>query len=259
MHFELKNFSPVKGKTINIRSENHGSDHVIAVDWAVSMEVPNTFLNKLDSALLPMFYKPAEQEGDAAAAQPQLEGVEEVSSLPLLRSTNVKFPLALNFEFVGYQVTVDRGLGGKSNLVMLEAKVNKFTVDCKEGGTAVVSFRIQATGLNEETRGQLSSYIKGATTAIALKPPEMKQEPIDGTQGHPGAKVPQEGSGEPGNAWPFPKDQKKAKAAPATGNEAGDAFAAAEADGKNKPADEVPPAPKKRGGKKPSLKVVEAA
>lgn len=189
--FELRTFTPVKGKTINIRSENHGSEHVPAVDWAVAMEVPNTALALLGPELLDQHYM-AVENADEEGQQGRLDGVEAVSPKPLLRSHNLKYPVGLNHDLAGYQLTVDRGLGGKSNLVLLECKVNKVTIDCKEGGTVVIAFRIQATHVNEEVRGQLSSYIKGATTSIALKPPEMKQDPIDGTgaefaKDHPGA------------------------------------------------------------------------
>lgn len=186
--FAIDLFQTVKGRTVNIRSENHGSEHVICMDWGVTIEVPNDWLDKLDPALKPMFYK-AVPAGDEESAQAALEGVESVSAMPLLRTTNVKFPMALTHEFVGYQLTVDHGLGGKSDLVLREVKVNKFAIDCKEGGTVLVSFRIQAQRVSETERGCLSSFIKGAETKIALKAPQERQEPIDGTKGHPGATV----------------------------------------------------------------------
>ena len=93
--FEIANFLPVKGRTINVRGENHGNEHDICVDWGVGIEVPNTWLDNLDKALLPMFYKPVEKEEDEST-QAALEGVEVVSAMPLLRSTNFKFPLELS-------------------------------------------------------------------------------------------------------------------------------------------------------------------
>ena len=152
---------------------------------------------------------------------------------------------------MGYQLTVDRGLGGKSNLVLLEVKVNKFKLTCKEGGTVEVQFRIQAQRVSEEMRGQLSSYIKGAATALALKPPSVKQEVIDGTKGHPGAAA---GTSGPRKDWPFPASGKKdgaGKPEP-TGHEAGDTLAENEAKGLNKPGSAVPKPPKKGAGKKPA-------
>ncbi|MBT9492867.1 MAG: hypothetical protein IV107_11090, partial [Paucibacter sp.] len=237
--FAIDKFIPVKGRSFNVRCENHGSEHVICTDWGITMDVPNDWLDNLDKALKPMFYRAGDPEMELAGEeQEQLESMEVVSSMPYLRSTNVKFPLELTLEFAGYQLTVDRGLGGKSNLVLLEVKVNKFKISCKEGGTVEVSYRIQAQRVSEEVRGLLSSYIKGAPTALALKPPEMKQEAIDGTKGHPGLAA---------------LNETKAAAAPKaakTGDEAGEAFAAAVADGKTTPAAPAKKAP--AGKKKPA-------
>lgn len=222
--FAIDNFMPVKGRTFNVRGENHGTEHVICVDWSVLMDVPNDWLDNLDKSLKAMFYKPGSEDEVAAAKQGELEGVEVVSAMPFLRSTNIKFPFELDLDYSGYQLTVDRGLGGKSNLVLHEVKVNKIKLSCKEGGTVEVQLRLQAQRVSEEVRGLLSSYIKGAPTAIALKPPQERQQAIDGTKGHPGAETAAKGKQE------------------RTGHEAGDAFAQAAAAGNTKPAKRSKPA-----------------
>ncbi len=232
--FEIANFLPVKGKSFNVRKENHGDALVPCVDWRVVAEVSNEWLRTLDKVLKPQFYRSLEETDDAAKT-PQLENFD--LAMPMLRNPSLKYPVPLAYEFAGYELTVDRGLGGKSNIVLRECKVNNFSLDCKEGGTAILSFRIQAQDVSEEARGMLSSYIKGAPTALSLKPPTVKQEVIDGTKGHPGL------------AKPEPKATPAPKAKP-TGNEAGDMFAAAEAAGKNKPAAKLPAPLKKPRTKK---------
>lgn len=239
----IDNFTATRLQSLNVRTENHGDGLARAVDLKCQIDAPNTLLLQIAPDLLPMLFKPVEREEDA---QSSIEGVPE--TLPLLRSHAIKWPMDLDGDFAGYQITVDRGLGGTSNMVLQEAKLNKLKLTCLEGGTVQLQFRLQVPNVGDEVVGKLSSYIK-SDMHIALLPPQVKPEAIDGTQAafdadHPEAKG----------------AEKKPEAA---GHEAGDTFAKNEAEGLNKPASEVPAAPasKKRRGStnRPSLKVVEPA
>lgn len=244
MPLRIDNFTPTKLLSLNVRTENHGDGLQRAVDLKCLLALPNTSLDQLDPALLDMIFKPVPVDGDAGqATQTELDGVAPITSKPLLRSHRIKFPMALDVEYSGYQLTVDRGLGGSSNLTLLEVMLNKVTVNCKEGGTVEIGFRLQISNVGDEVIGRLSSYIK-SDMHIALLPPEMKQEAIDGS------------------TEAFNKDHPEATtAAPApapTGHEAGDTLAANEAAGLNKPASEVPkPKPARKKAKQPSLAVVD--
>lgn len=240
MALEFHTSTAMKLHGLNVRTENHGDGLALAVDMKCSVEVPNTKLNEISPALLPMFYMAVETE-EGEASLDQLPGMPSKtdSQLPLLRSHELAPAIPLGVEYVGYQVTVDRGLGAKSNLVLSECKVNKLKISPKEGGTVLIEFRIQASMVSDEIVGKLSSYIK-AEIHLAMSAPQKKLEAIDGTVGHPGAAAAE-------------KKDEPAR----TGHEAGDTFAANEAAGKNKPASEVPkPTRKKRAGSvnKPSLK-----
>lgn len=230
----IDNFTATKLLALNVRTENHGDGLARAVDLKCVMDAPNTFLEQLAPELLDMLYKAVEREEDQA----KLEGVPETK--PLLRSHAIKFPMGLEGDYSGYQITVDRGMGGTSNMVLQEVSLNKLALTCKEGGTVQLHYRLQVSNVGDEVIGKLSSYIK-SDMFIALLPPQMKQEAIDGTVGHPGATA--------------------APAAPApapTGHEAGDTLAANEAAGLNKPASEVPkPKPARKKAKQPSLAVVD--
>ncbi len=254
MTLRIDKFTQTLLQSLNVRTENHGDGLARAIDLKCVMDLPNTWLDQLDPALLDMLFKPVEQE----EAQTPLEGVAPVQK-PLLRSHRIKFPMALELDYSGYQLTVDRGLGGTSNLVLQEVSLNKVFINCKEGGTVELIFRLQASNVGDDVIGRLSSYLK-ANMFIALSPPAMKQAAIDGTAGHPGAKAATPTIGaKPNEATPAKKTAKgKATAPAATGNEAGDLLAANEAAGLNKPAAEVP-APKKKRSGKPSIKVVEHA
>lgn len=254
MALEFKTFTAVRLHSLNVRTENHGEGLSLAADLKCTVEMPNTKLNEIDPGLLPMFYKPVETEEDKAALG-ELPGIPSKSpaQLPLLRSHSLAPSIALGIEYVGYQCTVDRGLGEKSNLVLGEVKVNKQTMTLKEGGTVLYGFRLQASNVSDEVIGKLSSYIK-ADMHIALSPPQSRQPALDGTTPASGDTVLDAGkkSAETPKAGKKPA-AKKGKSAPSS-DEIAKAFAEAEAKGLNKPADKVPPAPKKRSAK-PSLKV----
>jgi hypothetical protein len=47
-----------------------------------------------------------------------------------------------DFEGTGYKVTVDYGLGGESDIVLHDCKVDKFVFDPQNGGTVITGFRI---------------------------------------------------------------------------------------------------------------------
>ena len=235
----IDTFTATRLLSLNVRTENHGDGLARAIDLKCQMDAPNTFLHQLAPELLAMLFMPVE----APEPQAKLDGVPE--TMPLLRSHAIQWPLALEGDYSGYQITVDRGLGGSRNIVLQEAKLNKLRLTCMEGGTVQLQFRLQVSNVGDEVIGRLSSYIK-ADMFVALLPPQVKPAAIDGTQKAFEADHPDAG--------------KKADEKPTpTGHEPGDTLAKNEADGKNKPASEVPPAPakKRRATGKPSLKVVE--
>lgn len=230
----IDTFTATRLLALNVRTENHGDGLARAIDLKCQMDAPNTFLQQLAPELLEMLFVPVEQPEEQAP----LEGMPETR--PLLRSHAIKFPMELEGDYAGYQITVDRGLGGTSNMVLQEAKLNKLKLTCIEGGSIQLQYRLQVSNVGDEVIGKLSSYIK-SDMHVALLPPQMKPEAIDGTQAA------------------FEQDHPDAKAAKTEPQkQAAEVFAENEAAGKNKPASEVP-APKKKRGGKPSLKVVEGA
>jgi hypothetical protein len=183
--FSLPTMTRVTVSNVNVRSELHGDEHVPAVDLAFKLTGSNLLLSEFDGALRGMFYEKAGKP--SKEQQASLDGVEQVSDLPLLRCRIIEQPIKLASEYVGYALTVDRGLGGASNIVLGDCGVDKFRADCKEGGTVELAFRVQAAKLGADVLGKLATLI-GSEVSIMLTPAEAKQEAIDGTEGHPGAK-----------------------------------------------------------------------
>jgi len=176
--FAIAEMAKVKILNVNVRSELHGDEYVSAVDLSVQLSTSNHILSEFDGHLRGMLYQKA--KGADAQQQGQLEGVEPVTDMPQLRCTAIEQPIRLKSEYAGYTLTIDRGLGGGSNIVVGDCAVNKVRADCKEGGTVDLGFRVQASNLKEDVIGKLATLI-GCETSITLTPPQQKQAPIDGT------------------------------------------------------------------------------
>lgn len=112
--FSIDQMTKVTIQNVNVRSELHGDEHVPAADLSIKMSTSNLVLSEFDGALRGMLY----QKPKGEAAQAQLEGVEPVTDMPMLRCTTLEQPLKLKSEYAGYTLTIDRGLGGGSNIVV---------------------------------------------------------------------------------------------------------------------------------------------
>lgn len=154
---------------VNVRSEKHGDEHVPAADIKVKWTTGNDALDEFHSSLCVMFYKPA--EGQEQQAQAELDGVPAVSSLPLLRCPVLEPSIKLNTEGIGYRVEIDRGLGGPSNIVLGDCKLNRFAAALKEGGSVEITWTIQAAKLTEDQLGKLATMIDAETHITAVPPP----------------------------------------------------------------------------------------
>lgn len=177
MAFELEDFTPAKLCSINARSEKHGPDELHpAVDLSFQLDAANTILSHLDGALLSSLYHKSEA-GDQGGQQ-QLDGVDELVNLP-----NLRFPfmgtIKWGKEYAGYTLTIEHGLGGASDIQLLDCKVNEFRINPKEGGTVELKFRVQcSTNLTEKTMGKLALLVQHEVP-IMLEAPEAKDEQQD--------------------------------------------------------------------------------
>lgn len=161
--FSLAN-QAAKLTSVNPRAEIHGSDHVMAADLKFEIKVGNDILSEFDPALKASIYK----KGDPA----QGELIDEPGNLPAL-----KFPLMGKIKWgkdlFGYEVVVHYGLGGTSDIHLLDCQVDNFTFDCQDGGTVVVSFRVIAHPEPAEL-GRLCEMIQ-QSVEISLIEPEFEE------------------------------------------------------------------------------------
>ena len=177
MKFEIEEFKPAKLASINIRSEKHGPEALNpAVDLTYTMDIPNSDLSMFDGHLMSaLYYRSEAAAGDGK--QGEIEGME-ATGLP-----NLRFPfmgaISWGKEFAGFTHTIQHGLGGKSDIHLMDCKVNGFKLEPKEGGTVSLKFRVQcSTNLNEKTMGKLALLAQNEVPIMLLAPEAGEQKEI---------------------------------------------------------------------------------
>jgi hypothetical protein len=115
---------------INIRTEKHGEEEILAADVKVEADVTNDFLSYLDPTLKWSLY--AKPEGG------QGELIQDDSHMPRLRYAFL--PELRWADKMAKAVFIIHGKK-KTDDVEFEASVDKLCLQCKEGGTVSISFR----------------------------------------------------------------------------------------------------------------------
>lgn len=152
--------------SFNPRSEQHGDEPTPAADLKFAVAMESALLAMLDPQLRHALYC-------------KNAGVDNDLANQMHEAPNLRFPkleaLRWKHEIVGAKLTVHHGIGGISDLVIEGCNVNKFSVDAQEGGTVIVSFRVQCKP-SEAACGKLCLLI-GGDVEITLEPPAAIEEP----------------------------------------------------------------------------------
>lgn len=123
------------------RSNKEGVERVPAATLQLTYRTSNDVLSEFSPDLKSSLYRrPYNNEGDMADQAD--ERLDDPTYLPCLKYPNMKNKVALTDKLVGATVTVHHGLGGKSDLVLDDCIVDKFSFDPQEGGTVVVSMNV---------------------------------------------------------------------------------------------------------------------
>jgi hypothetical protein len=133
--FEIPVKQQVKLIKASTPMENHGKDFVLAVVLTVEAAISSTSLRQFDSALCDSLYRAAEQDEDSGDLITEPTG-------PTVRRFPKMSAFDWEYEGTGYELTVDYGLGGESDIELVDAKVNSFTITPLEGGTVTVKFNV---------------------------------------------------------------------------------------------------------------------
>jgi hypothetical protein len=152
--FRLAPGTRVHITSVNVRRENHGDDNVPSLDIGVEFNAGNDALAMFDSRLKAALYQKGRAAGEASAGQGELD--LPVSDLPSLRFPDLA-PLHWNAELHSQVLTVFAASGEVVELA--ECKVNKFVVQCIEGGSLRVTFRVQKAGVERDEYGALAMML----------------------------------------------------------------------------------------------------
>lgn len=160
--FELNQV--VKLANVNPRAEKHGEDTKPALDLKIEATCPSSVLIHFHPELRQHLFKKDEN--------PDLvDQVVEGEGLTILRYPKMG-ALKWDWEGAGYTATVDYGMGGPSNIVLNDVKVDHFAIEPQNGGSVVITFRIIAHPEADDV-GKLCEFIQ-REIELNLVPPEAK-------------------------------------------------------------------------------------
>lgn len=211
--FQIPEFTEAHLASVTNRIEKHGDDDKKAVTIGIEITTANTMLDAIDPKLREAMFKPKPD------SEPELPGVE--ISTPILRCNSID-RVTLPTKHEGWTLAIDDGVEGDTDPMLFgSVKVDKLSVEPKQGGSIVLRMRLGTSDVDADKLGWLGMH-NGEEIWIKLTPPPKPAEAIDGTVGHPGA---------------------AAAAASGQGdlldsNAAGDAFSAAQGEGQPGPDDE---------------------
>ncbi len=132
--FEITTKQQVKLIKASTPMENHGKNFKLAVVLTVEAAIASSSLRQFASDLCDSLYREAEQGDDT-------DLVTEPTG-PTVRRYPKMSAFAWEYEASGYTLVVDYGMGGDSDIKLIEAKVDSFTITPLEGGTVTVKFNI---------------------------------------------------------------------------------------------------------------------
>jgi hypothetical protein len=155
----------VKISSLNLRKERHGEELVSACDIGVSADLPNSELAHFHPLLKDSFYMRDDNV--------QADLVDGDSHRPVLKFPGfpaIKWPVDMD----GYQFVAHTGIGGPSEIRLMDVKIKKMVFLFKDGGTFHIQFSVQAHPSADES-GRLADLIQEEVQISLVPPDEAKQ------------------------------------------------------------------------------------
>ena len=158
------------------RKETHGKDLVQAISlrlewWPTDNAAVNLLHDGLQDAL---WWTPPE-----AAAQAELDNVPAVKKHR--RVPTMAMPVKVELSLSGYTLLIDHGIDETTALELYSATLDKFEVEAKEGGSAVIRWSLAS---NKQITPQLVGALcglEGCEVVVTLTPPKPDTV-IDGSK-----------------------------------------------------------------------------
>lgn len=168
--FQILEFTDAHVASVTNRTEKHGDESVPAVSIGLELTAANTILDQIDPKLREALYK-------ALDDQEQLPGVEPAT--PVLRCNSIDRAV-LPTSHDGWTLQVDDGIDESEPMTFGSVKVDKFSVEPKQGGSIVLRFRAGTSDVDADKLGKLAMH-NGQSIWLTLKAPDKQADAIDGT------------------------------------------------------------------------------
>lgn len=176
MTFELETLTKAKVLEVFVLSQkNRQPDEDPGAKLTLQTLVGNDVLSTFDGALKSCLFTRHGPEKQ----QRTLDGVEVVSDLPNLTGVGAHVKtLKWVDEYSGYELTIDQGIGGLSNIVVDGCTLSNFRMQPQEGGTVLLKFDLESPNVSESTWGKLAK-LKSREIDIKLLAAELAQGQLD--------------------------------------------------------------------------------
>ena len=174
MTFEFEAFQKAKLTDIEVlSSKDREPDANPGIGLKFAATMGNDVLSLFDGALRGMIF------GKSAAGmstQQALDGIEPATDMPNLTAIGMALgQFGWESVLTGYTLTIDHGMGGKSNLEIADCVLSDFKFLGKEGGTVIVKFKLEAHDVAEKVFGKLSK-LKSQEVSILLIAPVVEEQ-----------------------------------------------------------------------------------
>ena len=179
--FQITEMTEAHLASLTNRIEKHGDDDKPAVSLGVEITAANTLLDTIDANLRHSLHK-------AVEGQDQLPGIEPAT--PVLRCNTIE-RVTLPTKHEGWVLCLDDGIDDTVPMTFGGVKVDKLSVEPKQGGGIVLRLRLGTSDVDAERLGKLGMH-NGQSIWITLTPPAAPADVIDGSteafkKDHPGA------------------------------------------------------------------------
>lgn len=165
---QIDEFTEATLATLTIRVEKHGDEDKAAVSLGLELMVANTLLDSIDEDIRPRLYKRHDGQED-------LPGVEQ--STPVLACNSIN-KVTLGTKYEGWTLEVDDGIDDTDPQTFKSVKLDKFSVEPKQGGSCVLRMRAGTSDLDAERSGFLGMHV-GQSIWIKLRAPVKAQDGPD--------------------------------------------------------------------------------
>jgi hypothetical protein len=142
---------PLRIAHINVRSETHGDEEVIAVDLKVSFELPNTVLDVLSPSLRASLFD--------AANDPDIFAGDEGPPLTRVRHPHLGV-LRWSETWRAMRLHLHTGARARDDLAFDAVTLGRLTMQPRDGGTVAFGARAQVHPRTESVTAKLVTLLK---------------------------------------------------------------------------------------------------